>query len=259
MVGDNGPSAWPSEDELMASALAAARKGDYELALSIWEPLARRGMARAQNNIGACFVDGLGVERDLDLARKWLTLAVDGGDPVARRNLATLYFKGEGVERDALRAADLYRAAALDGDGPSQDMLSWILLQGDAIPADPKEARYWAQKAAEQHIASAMTRLGMIAHNGLVGPRDPAEAARCWRMGAEAGDPDGQAMLGAAFHLGSGVEKDDVAALAWLIRARAGHSALAERFHDAVRDALSAEQVADAEWRAAQPLPDAAR
>ena len=33
-------------------------------ALAIWEPLAQAGVARAQNNIGACFADGLGVEAD---------------------------------------------------------------------------------------------------------------------------------------------------------------------------------------------------
>lgn len=111
-------------EELMAEALAAATAGQYEAALNIWEPLARAGNARAQNNIGACFVDGLGVDQDLDLARRWLELAAEGGDPVGRRNLATLYFKGQGVEQDYARAADLYRAAAEDGDAPAQDMLS---------------------------------------------------------------------------------------------------------------------------------------
>lgn len=49
-----------SPEAAMAKALAAARDGDYETALSIWEPLARAGNARAQNNIGACFAGGLG-------------------------------------------------------------------------------------------------------------------------------------------------------------------------------------------------------
>ena len=119
----------------MASAIAAAKAGDYGRALLLWEPLARAGNARAQNNIGACFAEGLGVERDLELAVQWLTSAADGGDPVAQRNLAALWFKGEGVERDELRAAALYRSAAEQGDGPAQDMLSWMLLEGDAIAA----------------------------------------------------------------------------------------------------------------------------
>ena len=118
----------------MAAAYDAAGRGDYPAALAIWGPLAQAGVARAQNNVGACFAESLGVERDQGLALHWLTLAAEAGDPVGRRNLAALYFKGEGVEQDHARAAELYRAAAEAGDAPAQDMLSWMLLEGDSIP-----------------------------------------------------------------------------------------------------------------------------
>src|SRR5262245_47482741 len=123
-------SAAPDADR-MAQAFAAAGRGDYAAALEIWGPLAQSGVARAQNNVGACFAEGLGVERDPKLAARWLTLSAQAGDPVGRRNLAALYFKGEGVEQDYARAAELYRAAAEQGDAPAQDMLSWMLLEGD--------------------------------------------------------------------------------------------------------------------------------
>ena len=45
-------------EDQMAAALAAARRNDYATALEIWEPLAQSGVARAQNNIGACFAEG---------------------------------------------------------------------------------------------------------------------------------------------------------------------------------------------------------
>src|SRR5262249_17795413 len=136
-------------------------------------------------------------------------------------------------------------------------MLSWMLLDGECIPPDPVEARRWALAAAEQGVASAMTRVGMLCHNALGVPRDAAEAARWWRRGAERGDADGQAMLGAACTMGSGVARDPVAALAWLLRAQAGGSALAAPFLAAARAALDADGVAQAEQRAAMPLPEA--
>jgi len=105
-----------SVEERMTGAYEAAARGDYKAALEIWTPLAQAGVARAQSNIGACFSEGLGVERDAKLAERWLVLAADGGDPVGQRNLATLFFKGEGVEQDNARAASLYRAAAEQGD-----------------------------------------------------------------------------------------------------------------------------------------------
>ena len=85
----------PPRDAL-AEALAASQAGDYATALALWEPLAQAGVARAQNNIGACFSEGLGVARDPALALQWLSLAAEGGDPVGQRNLATAYFKGLG-------------------------------------------------------------------------------------------------------------------------------------------------------------------
>jgi hypothetical protein len=103
-----------------------------------------------------------------------------------------------------------------------------------------------------------MTRMGMLYHNALGVERDPAEAARWWHRGAERGDADGQAMLGAAFALGSGLEHDPVAALAWLLRAQSGGSTLAGSFLGAARAALDATGIAEAESRAATPLPEPA-
>ncbi len=247
------PGAWDAAEEQMRTALAAAQSGDYDTALSIWEPLAREGHGRAQNNIGACFIDGLGVDQSLELAREWLELSAEAGDPVGQRNLARLSLKGLGGEQDVPRALELYRLAAEAGDGPAQDVLSFLLFEGTVVPADMEGAKRWAQAAAAQGIASAMTRLGLIAHQAAVGPEagvpDENEAAGWWRKAAEAGDPDGQALLGAAHHLGVGVPRDRVAAFAWLIRAKNGHSPLADRFFNAVRATLSPEEEAAAERR----------
>ncbi|MFD2237484.1 tetratricopeptide repeat protein [Aureimonas populi] len=241
-----------AEPDPMHQALTAARAGDYAAALAIWEPLARSGHARAQNNIGACFAEGLGVAADPMLAFKWLKLSVDGGDPVGRRNLAALYFRGEGVPQDDIEAMRLYRLAAEEGDGPAQDMLSWMLLEGEA--PDLAEVKRWAELAAGQGVAASMTRLGMLHHNALGVPRDPAEAARWWRMAAEAGDADGQAMLGAAYLTGGGVARDPLAALEWLLRGRAGGSALAQNFVEPARAQLSEGEQAEARRRARLPL-----
>jgi TPR repeat protein len=131
----------PDVQDQMAVAFEAAGRGDYETALAIWGPLAHAGVARAQNNVGACFAEGLGVTRDPALAIRWLTLAAEHGDPVGGRNLAAAYFKGEEVAQDYARAAELYRAAAVAGDAPAQDMLSWMLMEGEVVPPDLAAAR----------------------------------------------------------------------------------------------------------------------
>ncbi|MGH6941797.1 tetratricopeptide repeat protein [Hypericibacter sp.] len=137
-------------------------------------------------------------------------------------------------------------------------MLSWMQLEGECIPRDIGEAQRWARAAADQGIAPAMTRMGMLYHNALGVNRDPAEAARWWRRGGERGDADGQAMLGAALALGSGVPRDPIAALAWLLRGQAGGSTLAAPFLGTARAALDADGLAEAQRRAAAPLPEPA-
>ena len=78
-----------------------------------------------------------------------------------------------------------------------------------------------------------------------------------WRRGAMRGDADGQAMLGAACHLGAGVPVDAVEALAWLLRAPSRRQRSCQPVIWRRRaQRLSADEIAEAERRAAAPLPE---
>ncbi|WP_336813633.1 tetratricopeptide repeat protein [Bosea sp. MMO-172] len=222
----------------MAQATAAVERDDHAAALALWGPLAHAGVGRAQNNIGACFAEGLGVERDPALALRWLSLSAESGDPVGQRNLAALHFKGEGIEQSDAEAMRLYRLAAEQGDAPAQDMLSWMLLERGDL-ADRTEALRWAQAAAEAGVATSMTRLGMMHHDALGVERDADTAAQWWQRGMAAGDPDSEAMLGAATLLGQGVPADAKRALALLLGAEGKGSPLAAPFIKAARAAIS--------------------
>ncbi len=248
------PAATGAVNARQAEASAAAARGDYEAALAIWVKDAHAGVARAQAEIGRCFVSGLGVERDVALARQWLTLAAKAGDPLGQRLLADFYFNGEDGAPQRSIAEEWYARAARQGEPFAQDMLSWILTESDHREPDYAEAMQWARKAADQGIAASMTRIGLLYNNALGVERDVEAAARWWRMAALRDDPDGQAMLGAAYQLGAGIEQDQVAALAWLIRARLGRSQFADRFYPGVHAGCSAEQRREAEQRATLPL-----
>ncbi|MFI5000110.1 MAG: tetratricopeptide repeat protein, partial [Reyranellales bacterium] len=109
----------------MKQALAAWNAGDFGVALDLWAPLAQAGHARAQSNMGAAFLEGHGVERDLDKAVGWLRRAADQGDSGGQRNLALCYYEGWGVPQDQAVAARWYERAAEQDDADAQDMLSW--------------------------------------------------------------------------------------------------------------------------------------
>lgn len=224
--------------DLMAEARSLAAAGEHEAALAIWGPLAHGGEARAASNIGACFLDGLGVERDPVVGMAWLRSAAEAGDPVGQRNYAAALFQGLGGQEDPAGALAWYRKAAEAGDVDAQDMLSWMLLEGEVVPQDATASRDWAARAAAAGNGPSMTRMGLICHHALGIERDPAAAVTWWTRAVEAGDSDGAAMLGAAHHLGQGIERDPLRALVLLLLARRGGSRLAETYVPAVEASL---------------------
>ena len=79
-----------------------------------------------------------GVERDTELALKWLTLAAKAGDVLGQRLLGDFYFNGEHGTPNRSIAEEWYARAAKQGDPHAQDMLSWILTDGDHRKPDYK-------------------------------------------------------------------------------------------------------------------------
>ncbi len=59
--------------------LDAYKRGDYDTALKEWRPLADQGLAAAQNNLGAMYLNGEGVRRNYVRAYMWLSLAAKQG------------------------------------------------------------------------------------------------------------------------------------------------------------------------------------
>ena len=86
---------------------------------------AERGDAEAQFNLGACYNDGSGVEKDLRKAALWYGKAVEQGHEKAK--------------------FCLLRCKAQQGDAEAQYELAFLLGA-----ESPKEALYWIKKAADQ-------------------------------------------------------------------------------------------------------------
>lgn len=82
----------------MADALAAAKAGDYATALSTWERLAQDGVARAQNNLGACYAEGLGVPKDRQHAGELLRQSAEAGEIEQRAQVGAVAI-GETAEQ----------------------------------------------------------------------------------------------------------------------------------------------------------------
>ena len=98
----------------------ALRRGDFRVAAGLFYPLAEKGDARAQYNLGLLYASGLGVTHDYQAALKWHRLAAGQGHAGAQNELAQMYAKGQGVPQDNVRAYVWYTVAAESSSGGSK-------------------------------------------------------------------------------------------------------------------------------------------
>ena len=108
-------AATPPASADYALGTIAYEQGDYTVAYENWRPLADRGSPAAQFNIGHLYHQGLGVERDLNAARKWYLKAATQGDSNAQYELGAMHAQGDGIPKDYAAAIDWYRQAAEAG------------------------------------------------------------------------------------------------------------------------------------------------
>lgn len=108
--------AWTAEGD-WDRARTAHERGDYATELAIVQPLAEKGYAFAQFNLGVLYDQGKGVPQDDALALKWYQRAADQGLSQAQVNLAIMYEQGQGMKPDFQRAYFWYALADEQGDG----------------------------------------------------------------------------------------------------------------------------------------------
>ena len=128
-----GAQAQPSSVDL---GIQAAQRGDYAAARGIWLPLAERGNADAQNNLGVMYERGWGIERNLPMAVEYYQKAANQGNASAQNNLGVAYDRGLGVTKDTTRAAQWYARAAAGGDLNAQNNLGVLTERGDGVVQD---------------------------------------------------------------------------------------------------------------------------
>lgn len=130
--------------------LRAYKAGDYTTALAEFRPLAKRGDAAAQNNLGVLFHLGKGVAQDHSLAFKWYNLAANQGYDMAQHNLGMLYVYGLGVSPDIVEALRWFRRAAMQGHAAGQYDLGVMYANGEGVSQDDVLAYMWGNLARVQ-------------------------------------------------------------------------------------------------------------
>jgi cell division septation protein DedD len=128
---------------------------DFTGAVRSWRPLADRGDADAQFNMGQAYKLGRGVPADPKIAQSWYQKAAQQGHERAQVNLGLLLFQ------NGQRAAAMpwIRKAADRGDGRAQYVLGTAYFNGDLAPKDWPRAYALMTRAAAQGLPPAATSL----------------------------------------------------------------------------------------------------
>jgi V8-like Glu-specific endopeptidase len=145
----------PATAAELDDAVAASHGGDYATALRRLSPLAEKGDARAQFDIGFMHAYGWGVERNPAEAITWYRKAADQGLAVAQHFLGLAYANGEGVRPDDAEAARWFARAAAQGFAQAQFMLGQMTLDGRGVAKDPVQGYALVVMAGRGGVRSA--------------------------------------------------------------------------------------------------------
>jgi uncharacterized protein len=118
--------------EGLDDAVEAMRTGDFAEAYCMLRPLAERGDADAQYNIGWMYLNGYGLRVDDSHALEWWQRASEQGHIDASFSIGMLYSLGEGkVAKDLNLAVDYYLLAATKGHEDAIAMLQSMMMRND--------------------------------------------------------------------------------------------------------------------------------
>ncbi len=191
-------------------AVAAAASGQHAAAMRRLMPLANKGDARAQFNVGFMHAFGWGVPRNESEAVAWYRKAADQGLAVAQHYLGIAYVNGEGIRPDDSEAARWFGRAAGQGFSQSQYMLGLMMFDGRGVPKDVVQGYAWVVMAGRGGVRSAgraVQRVQLTASQ----QSQAQDLIANWKPKPEAADPAiarprPEDLLGLDHHIGEVVD-----------------------------------------------------
>lgn len=175
-----------------------------------WEQMgASSGDTNAMVQLGVAYLQGDGVEQDVEIASAWFEWAAEHENSWGMYNLAVLYGHGYGIERSFEKALHwMEKAAELDEGGADAG-------------AEMYRTFIESRKAAETGDPDAMGKYAgnLMAHGNMINPEaaviDYQEAFEWATKAAEAGSPDGMYTLALSYERGRYVEQNIQEAVKW--------------------------------------------
>lgn len=152
--------AWTSSvsAQSVRAGIEAWQHADYARAVEIWRPLAEKGDADAEFNLGQAYRLGRGVQTNLAAAQTWFERAAAKGHVDAQTTLGLMLFENG----DRAGGVRWLRQAAEKGEPRALLVYGTALFNGDGVKQDPILGYAYVSRAAAQGLAPAQATLEQL-------------------------------------------------------------------------------------------------
>jgi len=130
--------------------IQAYQQGEFRRAFDAWSLGAYEGNAEAQYNMGVLYLEGKGVEQNIEQARAWFLEAAKQQHAEALYNLGHMSLSGLGVEKDVPAALSWWKRASEGGYAQAQFNYGRALYLGIEGHEDKSAGLALIRRAAEQ-------------------------------------------------------------------------------------------------------------
>lgn len=138
--------------------VGAWQRGDYKAAVTEWRPLAIKGDADAQFNLGQAYKLGRGVTADLKQAESWYRKAALQGHRQAEDNYGLVLFQN-GSRKESV---EWLERSSRRGEARSQYVLGTALFNGDFVEKDWVRAYALMTRASSAGLPQASQTLAQM-------------------------------------------------------------------------------------------------
>ncbi len=161
---------------------------DYAQGIRAFHQARSDGNVVAIRNLASYYEEGLGVEKDLDRARKLYEKAANAGLPSAMTRLGQAALHGTWGEPSIPEAFQWLQQSAKAGGGVAMSELGWAYLKGKIQPLDVATGVDWCERAIRKGNTFAMRYLGAVYADGELVPRDYSKTFALWELAVAHGD-----------------------------------------------------------------------
>jgi cell division septation protein DedD len=151
-------AAAPISAQSVKAGIAAWQQANYAGAVAIWRPLAEKGDADAQFNLGQAYRLGRGVATNLSAAKTWFARAAAQNHVDAQTTLGLLLFQN-GEQAEGLK---WLKQAAVKGDPRALLVYGTALINGDGVTQDPVLGYAYVSRSAAQGLDPAKQTLAQL-------------------------------------------------------------------------------------------------